>query len=138
MAHSYLTIYVHVVFSTRERRKLIRAEQQQRLWRYLAGIARHHGMKALEIGGAEDHVHLLLSLGSEIPVAKAISILKSNSSKWMREKNPEFGWQEGYAAFSVSAVGFRGGLRLYSGPGESSSQTRFCAGIHRAIEEAQC
>ncbi len=103
MAHSYQAIYVHAVFSTRWRRKLISKERERRICKYLAGIAHHHGMKALAVGGSEDHVHLLLSLGSQIAVAKAINILKSNSSKWMRDDNPEFAWQEGYSAFSVSA-----------------------------------
>jgi REP element-mobilizing transposase RayT len=62
-------------------------------------------MKALAIGGVQDHIHILLSLPATIPVAKAIEIIKGGSSKWIHESFPayrEFAWQEGYGAFSVS------------------------------------
>jgi len=65
-------------------------------------------MKTLAIGGASDHVHVLLSLPATLSVAKATQLLKGNSSKWMRETFPEmhsFAWQEGYAAFSIGISG---------------------------------
>jgi len=103
MAHSFTCVYVHIIFSTKERRPLIAKDRQGKLWRYLGGILKNHGMKSAAIGGMPDHVHVLASLSSEVAVAKAVNLLKSNSSKWMREHEPAFGWQEGYAAFSVSA-----------------------------------
>jgi len=65
-------------------------------------------MKALAIGGAADHVHILISLPATLSVAKAIQLLKGNSSKWIRETFPKlrsFAWQEGYGAFSVGISG---------------------------------
>jgi len=65
-------------------------------------------MKTLAIGGASDHVHVLLSLAATLSIAKAIQLLKGNSSKWIRETFPKmhsFGWQEGYGAFSISVSG---------------------------------
>lgn len=62
-------------------------------------------MKAVEIGGMPDHVHILLSLPSTIPIAKALQLIKGGSSKWVHETFPEhrlFGWQVKYGAFSVS------------------------------------
>jgi REP element-mobilizing transposase RayT len=59
-------------------------------------------MKALEAGGMQDHIHLLISLSPDMAVAKAVNVLKSNSSKWMRAQVRGFAWQEGYAASSVS------------------------------------
>ena len=103
MAHSFTCVYVHIVFSTKDRQPLIPKDRQEKLWRYLGGILRNHGMKSVAIGGMPDHVHVLGSLSSEASVAKALNLLKSNSSKWMRERDRAFGWQEGYAAFSVSA-----------------------------------
>lgn len=105
MAHSYLAVYLHIVFSTKGRLPLITPEVQKPLWRYLAGIARNHGMKALAIGGMRDHVHLLVSFGAETSVARAVNLLKANSSRWLRGQLPKFGWQEGYAAFSVTTSG---------------------------------
>jgi len=60
-------------------------------------------MYAHAIGGTDNHVHLLLQLPLDLPSAKAVLLLKSNSSKWMNEQGRRFAWQEGYAAFSVSA-----------------------------------
>jgi putative transposase len=65
-------------------------------------------MKALAIGGASDHVHVLLSLPATLSIAKAMQLLKGNPSKWLRETFPKmhsFAWQEGYGAFSVSISG---------------------------------
>ncbi len=102
---SYVSSYFHCVFGTKERRPLIPPPLQQRLWPFLGGIARQNGMKALEIGGTTDHVHLLLSLPSTISVAKALQLIKGGSSKWVHETFPEqrlFGWQVKYGAFAVS------------------------------------
>ncbi len=104
MAHSYTSSVYHCVFSTKEHAPLITPELQERLWPYMGGIARENGMKALAIGGIEDHVHLLLSLPSTLAIAKAIQLVKGNSSKWMHENFPapsHFSWQEGYGAFSI-------------------------------------
>ena len=102
---SYISSYFHCVFSTRERRRLITPELRERLWPFLGGIARQNKMKAIEIGGTDDHVHLLLSLPATLPVSKAMQLIKGGSSKWVHETFPdqrEFAWQEEYGAFSVS------------------------------------
>jgi REP element-mobilizing transposase RayT len=108
MAHSYVCVYVHIVFSTKDRRPLIPEDKHRLLCKYLAGIAKNFGMKALAIGGMPDHQHTLLSLAPEISVSKAVNVLKSNSSKWMRAQSRQFAWQEGYAAFSVSTSALDG------------------------------
>jgi putative transposase len=104
MAHSYISSLYHCVFSTKERRKSITRDFQKRLCPYLGGIARDNEMKALSVGGTEDHVHILLSLPATIAVAKAIQLIKGGSSKWVHDTFPEFqrfAWQEGYGAFSI-------------------------------------
>jgi len=65
-------------------------------------------MKALAVGGTENHVHALISLPSTLTVAKAIQLVKGSSSKWIHETFPThatFAWQEGYAAFSIGVSG---------------------------------
>jgi REP element-mobilizing transposase RayT len=99
---------MHCVFSTKQRRALITPELQDRLYPYLGGIARENKMKALSIGGVEDHVHVLLSIPSTLSIAKSVQLLKGNSSKWIHETFPNqrlFEWQEGYGAFSVAISG---------------------------------
>jgi REP element-mobilizing transposase RayT len=103
MGHSYPCIYLHIIFSTKGRQALIDRDRHRLLCRYLTGIAKNHGMKAIAAGGMPDHMHVLLSLSAEMPAAKAVNLLKSNSSRWMRENDRGLAWQQGYAAFSVSA-----------------------------------
>ncbi len=103
MSHTYSQNHLHVVFSTKERKKLITQQMQPKLWSYMGGIARNHGFLVLCNGGIEDHVHLLIQLPPALALAKAVSLLKSNSSNWMNEHGTRFNWQEGYGAFSVSA-----------------------------------
>jgi REP element-mobilizing transposase RayT len=103
MSHTYCCSLFHCVFSTKERRKSILADIQPRLWAFMGGIARNHEMKALAIGGTDDHVHLLLSLPSSLAIAKAMQEIKSASSHWMHDTcaMEDFEWQEGYGAFSI-------------------------------------
>jgi REP element-mobilizing transposase RayT len=99
---------MHCVFSTKERRRLITPVLQERLWPCLGGIARQHKVKVLAVDGVEDHVHALLSIPATLSIAKAVQLLKGNSSKWIHETFPDqrlFGWQEGYGAFSIGVSG---------------------------------
>jgi REP element-mobilizing transposase RayT len=103
MSHTYCSSLYHCVFSTKERRKTIVPDIQSRLWAYMGGIAHEHQMKALSIGGIENHVHLLLSLPSSMSIAAAMREIKSASSLWMHNTcaMDDFEWQEGYGAFSI-------------------------------------
>jgi len=102
---SYVSSHYHCVFSTKGRRPLISTELRERLWPFLGGIARQHRMKAIEVGGTADHIHLLLSLPSTLSIAKALQLIKGGSSKWVHETFPQhrlFGWQVKYGAFGAS------------------------------------
>ncbi len=104
MAHSCASCIYHCVWSTKQRRQLITPELQERLWPYIGGIAKQNRMKALAVGGVEDHMHVLLSLPSTLSVSKALQLIKGGSSKWIHDTFPalrDFGWQEGYGAFSI-------------------------------------
>jgi putative transposase len=102
MSHTYTKNHIHIVFSTRGRRKLISKQTQPELWAYMAGICKNVGIWVHAIGGIEDHVHALVELPVAISLPKAVNLLKSNSSRFMNRRE-RFSWQEGYAAFSVSA-----------------------------------
>jgi REP element-mobilizing transposase RayT len=103
MPHSHTVNVVHIVFSTKERLKLMRPEFAPRLRSYLAGICKNLGLHVYAVGGMSDHVHLLVRLPAMLSLAEAANALKSNSSKWANERGHKFAWQKGYAAFSVSA-----------------------------------
>jgi len=103
MSHSYAQNHIHLVFSTKNRLKLISKDLQPRLWAYVAGICKNQNMLAFAVGGIEDHIHVLFRLPPAITLVRAVTLIKSNSSKWIGEKGIKFAWQEGYGAFSVSS-----------------------------------
>ena len=105
MSHTFARIHVHVVFSTKEREKLIRKDVQPKLWSYMAGICHNQGIVPIAINGTDNHVHALFHLPTSMTVAKAVNLLKANSSRWMSEHGRKFAWQDGYGAFSVSESG---------------------------------
>ena len=108
MAHSHSKLIYHCIFSTKKRRRLLCENLLPRLYDYLGGILRNHDGHLLSAGGGEDHVHLLIELNASTPIAEAMRVVKAVSSKWIHETFPElrdFGWQTGYAAFSVSTSG---------------------------------
>jgi putative transposase len=101
MSHAYSRTYVHLVFSTKERRDWIR--DATRLSQMFRTIAAEYGVELMEIGGTKNHVHILFLLPPKIAVAVLVRALKGKSSKWLSEEGHLFAWQEGYGSFSVSA-----------------------------------
>jgi REP element-mobilizing transposase RayT len=105
MGHTYTNLLVHAVFGTKDRRPAIYDAFRPRLYEYLSGVAHHEFGQALAIGGTADHVHGLLTLRADVSVAEAMKKWKSLSSGWVHKTFPaekDFGWQDGYGAFSVS------------------------------------
>lgn len=103
MAHTYPNVLVHCIFSTKQRTNSIPPELQEKLEMYFVGIGKGHGIPVLCAGGTSNHAHVLLALPPTVPLAKAVQVLKANSSRWLGEHGFDFSWQEGYGAFSVSA-----------------------------------
>ena len=105
MANTFTSLHYHVIFSTKNREPWIRPDIETRVWSYLGGIARENDLKALLVGGIENHVHLLLGVPPTMPVSKAVQLIKGGSSGWVKETfggTAGFGWQDGYGAFTVS------------------------------------
>jgi putative transposase len=103
MGSTYYSLHYQVVFSTKERRPLIRPEWRPRLHEYLGGTVRGLRGVAEAVGGVEDHVHLLISLRTTDAPADIVAGKKRASSVWAAEiYERRFSWQEGYAIFSVS------------------------------------
>lgn len=88
-----------------ESRATDHAELRPALYAYIGGIVRNQHGALLSIGGIEDHVHVLLRWRADRALSDLMRDLKSDSSEWTHQTYPRqpFGWQEGYAAFSVSA-----------------------------------
>jgi REP element-mobilizing transposase RayT len=93
------------VFSTKNRGQFITPAIEVELHKYIGGIVRGISGVYVEINGMSDHVHILAILPPKIAISDALREIKANSSKWVHETKPDlakFGWQDGYAAFTVS------------------------------------
>lgn len=105
MPQSLAKVFIHLIFSTKERRPLIHDEVRPELHRYLGGILRECDSTLIEAGSVEDHIHLLFDLSRKVSISDTVEAVKSGSSKWIKKKGPgsaAFQWQAGYGAFSVS------------------------------------
>jgi putative transposase len=105
MANTYTSLHYHVIFSTKNREPWLVPAIEQRAWEYIGGIARKHKMMALQVGGVEDHIHALVTAPPTLAPFQIAQFLKGGSSKWIHQEFPalsEFGWQDGYGAFTVS------------------------------------
>jgi REP element-mobilizing transposase RayT len=126
MPHSYSKLLYHTIFSTKERAALLTETIWQRLGSYIGSILSAKRGETLATGGTPDHVHLLVALPASLSVADAMRLVKTNSSKWIRETfatHGTFGWQTGYAAFSVSASA-ADDVRAYLADQERHHRTR--------------
>jgi len=105
MAGKHLCLMMHFIWSTAGREPWIGREWKNELYGYVGGIIQNKRGKLICAGGMYDHIHLYASLPSTITIADFVSVVKSNSSRWVHESFPKrraFAWQEGYGAFSVS------------------------------------
>lgn len=105
MANTFSQIYLHIVFSTKNRADLIGPDIENDIWAGIGGCARKHKMVALQIGGVENHIHALVSIPTTVSASQAAKYLKGDSSLWIHREFADlrhFGWQDGYGVFSVS------------------------------------
>jgi putative transposase len=105
MSGTYTDLIYHLVFSTKNRRPSINGSVRDELHRYLGGIILCEQGQPIQVGGISDHVHLLVRLKPVVALSDVMQRLKTSSSKWMRDHDEcacWTGWQDGYAAFSVS------------------------------------
>ena len=105
MPQSLSRILIHLVFSTKDRRRVLTPAIRVELHPYLAGTLDNIDCPSLQVGGVEDHVHLTFGLSRTRTIADVVESVKTSSSKWIKTKSDEFAgfhWQRGYGAFSVS------------------------------------
>ena len=104
MPQSLVKNYIHIVFSTKHREDFIDEKIEKELFSYIAAICKDFESQALQIGGTNNHIHILCLLSRKIPLMKLIQEIKAHSSKWIKtqgKKYENFFWQSGYGAFSI-------------------------------------
>lgn len=105
MPQSLAQVWLHLVFSTKERRPFLNNEEFQiEMFRMLSHHVKEAGCVSASVGGHIDHVHLLVGLSRTITIAKLVEKIKTETSTWAKTKeacSSTFSWQSGYGVFSV-------------------------------------
>ena len=96
--------YVHIVFSVKEREKVLKSSFREEIFRYITGIVQNKKHKMLEINGVEDHIHILVGMHPTQSLSDLVRDIKFNSARFINDRKfirGHFAWQEGYGAFSI-------------------------------------
>ena len=105
MGHTYSNNLYHIIFSTKDRVKILAARYREETHKYLCGVARSFDSAVLDVNSVEDNVHLLAKIKPSIAVSDFTGKLKANSSRWFKKRfSPPTGfqWQSGFSSFTVS------------------------------------
>jgi REP element-mobilizing transposase RayT len=107
MSQSLANIVLHLVFSTKSRRQLLRDEERSQLHAYITGTLKNLDSPLIEINSVRDHIHILFAQSKNVAPAKIVEQVKSSSSAWIKDQHAsyfDFAWQTGYGEFSVSPM----------------------------------
>jgi REP element-mobilizing transposase RayT len=106
MPQSLSRIWLHIVFSTKDRKLFLRDDAlREEMFRMLGHHCNEVNCPVARVGGWHDHVHILCGLARTVTVADLVETVKTETSKWVKKREPRlhaFHWQNGYGAFSVS------------------------------------
>ena len=115
MPQSLSNILVHLVFSTKQRVPWLSPTVRDDVFPYMTGVLQNLGCQVIQVGGVEDHIHLLFRLSRTVTIATLVERAKTSTTSLIKQRRPElsrFAWQAGYGAFSV-------------GPGEFDTVIRY-------------
>lgn len=134
--HTFAAIYLHVVFATWSRRRFLDRDLGPRLQAYLAATARSLGVAYVHVGGHDDHVHLLGRFDPSATVSDVIGRIKKSGTDWAQEHGrPQFRWQRGYGAFSVSVDRVPAVVRYIQRQEEHHKRVSFLEEIETLLRE---
>ena len=105
MPQALAKIYLHLIFSTKNRERCLPDDIRPDLHSYMGGILNGLGCFPFEINTEPDHAHLLFIMTRTETVSNVVGQLKKSSNDWLRSRDQQFRnfyWQGGYGAFSVS------------------------------------
>ena len=105
MSQTYYKLWVHFIWSTKNRQPLMQKEIRWKIFNHISNNAKEEGYHLDAINGVADHIHCLISLQPKYSVSEVVNKLKGESSHWINHEvvtSTRFAWQGGFAAFSVS------------------------------------
>jgi putative transposase len=103
----FIRVWIHLIWATKNREKTISPELKSELTEHIKINAKEKGLWLDSINCTSNHIHLLVSLNSEITICKTVMLIKGESSHWVNKNNlyktgTRFQWQDEYIAVSVS------------------------------------
>lgn len=109
MANTYTQLFVHIIFSTKGREKILHKSFRKELFKYISGILTNKNQKPFAVNGTTDHVHVFVGIEPNISISDLVRDIKHSSTNFIKEKNfikHKFNWQKGYCAFTYSKSQF--------------------------------
>jgi len=102
---SFVKIWIHLVFSTKDRKPCLKKEFRYNIYKHIIQNCKEKDIFLQAINGYTDHLHCLISLGKDQSISKITQLIKGESSIWINKNNltsEKFSWQNDYFAVSVS------------------------------------
>jgi putative transposase len=143
MPQSLSRVIIHLIYSTKNREPLLTPPIRVELFPYLATVLTDYNCVPIQIGGIEDHIHLLFGLSRTIAISELVETLKTSTSKWLKTKtatNPDlahFHWQSGYGAFSLSQSDLDVAIKYIANQETHHAKTTFQEEYRRFLQRYQ-
>jgi REP element-mobilizing transposase RayT len=129
MPQSLARIYLHLIFSTKDRAPVINDRISDSLHRYMATVLKNLGCHANLINSVTDHVHILFELGRTVAVSKVVEDVKTSSSKWIKTQTTSMADREPFE--------FRRRQGLHREPARASPQAHVSRRASNAVGETR-
>jgi putative transposase len=131
----YVRVWFHLVWSTKNREPVLTRELRSAVFDHIMMQTEQKNISLDTIGGYLEHVHALISLGSEQTIAKIAQLLKGESSHWLNKSGllqGRFEWQEEYFAVSVGESSLQA-VRQYIQTQQEHHRTRSFAEEYKEL-----
>src|SRR5262245_8858839 len=97
----HVKVWVHFVWTTKNREPLLTDSLRQKVFQHIRENARNNGIFIDHVKGYREHIHCLISLGTDQTLAWIVKMLKGESSHWINQEKlcqTKFRWQHEYFA----------------------------------------
>jgi REP element-mobilizing transposase RayT len=135
---SYRQILYHIVFRTKNSRKTLSLEHNDKLYAYIMGIIKKKNCHLYRINGMQEHIHILSDLHPSMALADLMREIKTSSSVWLKQQSDfkKFeGWADGYAALTKSYHDKIRVLKYIKNQQDHHKTESFSNELRRLIEE---
>ncbi|MDF1612811.1 IS200/IS605 family transposase [Stygiobacter electus] len=103
---SWVRVWIHLVFSTKNREPYLNSKElREKVFNHIKENAKEKNIWLEDLNGYKEHIHCLISLNKEQSISKIAQLIKGESSFWINKNKlikGKFFWQDDYWAVSVS------------------------------------